>query len=528
MGRTEEAVLGLLDGAGAFSSRDVVSRTGLSGDAVNCCLRRLWRRGEVLRSEEPFMTRKGVFRGRAGKTRNLRMHYLFRAGSLSSVVDGVRFVSFEDCERRDRWGSGGESKARAIRAFLKENEGKAFYAVEVCEALAGKGVKQPDVMASVRLLERKGLVYVRGYQVGDRQTPFEKGYLLTWINEEGPRVEALRGAVDRTTAASEGSPSTHPIIHRVHLIRDMVIAATHLRELMSYEQLVEKLGCSEYEAEGAVHRALQLYPDLREERIFGLHRYYYHASMPGEDLKAALEMKRNYVRSTKGRQNRIGHNWEAAVEWFVDTFRRGAEFQSQEHRIRGMDPRRITLHLIRPVGDRRRNAEVDRVWTVTPGIFAQPITYVLECKWGLVGKRDLDDFLEVLRWSVEFGVDTSNGRAVKNGILGVFAGSAFDPKATIHLREEALSLPTYAGRLNLQLIHPSDLNKQLHERVGDTELTVQRICRITRDENEVRSTLTDIWANPKQAQKLLTQLAERNQGFYELEKTMEEESHPKA
>jgi hypothetical protein len=156
--------------------------------------------------------------------------------------------------------------------------------------------------------------------------------------------------------------------------------ARHLRELMSYRQIVEKLECTEGEADQAIARALQLYPDLREVKIFSRWRYYYHASLSEEDLRAALAMQENYIRMTRGRANRVGHNWEACVEWFIDTFTRGAEFQTQEHRTRGMDPGRITLHLIKPVGGRRQNAEVDRVWTVTPGVFAQPITYVLECK----------------------------------------------------------------------------------------------------------------------------------------------------
>jgi hypothetical protein len=462
------------------------------------------------------------FRGRAGKSRNLRRHYLFLVGSGSVTVDGVRFVSYEEYRGGHAVQEAGPSKVELVRGLLESNRDRAFYSVEVREALAGKGVRPPDVMASARQLERKGLVYVRGYQCNGRMTPFERDYLLTWVDQTKPRDTALREPVDRTTSALEGSPATHPTVHRVHVIRDLVIASSHLRELVGFEHVVEKLGCSEYEAENAIRRALQLYPDLKEERLFGLFRFYYHTSMTQEDLEAAKELRKNYLRTTKGTQNRIGHNWEAAVEWFIDTFTRGAEFQNKEHRVRGMDPRRITLHLLKPVGDRRRNAEVDRVWTVTPGIFAQPITYVLECKWGLVSKRDLDDFLEVLRWSTELGADTSNGRTVKNGVIGVFAASAFDPKATIYLGEEALSLPTYAARLNLQLIHPSDLNKQLHERVSDMEITVQRICRITKDENEVRETLTEIWRNPKQARKLLEQLTERNKGLYELEKTMEE------
>jgi hypothetical protein len=42
---------------------------------------------------------------------------------------------------------------------------------------------------------------------------------------------------------------------------------------------------------------------------------------------------------------------------------------------------------------------------------------LLECKWGLVQKRQVDDFLEVLRWSTESGVNTSEGRTIKRGIV---------------------------------------------------------------------------------------------------------------
>jgi len=525
MGRTVDAVLGVLEASGPLSSREIARRTGIGMDAVWSCLRRLWRGGRVVRSERVFETRNGVFRGRAGKSQNLRRYYLYLAGGESRVVDGVRYVRFGEAEADSRGHSGGESKAELVRRFLEEHGDKAFYSTEVRKALSSRGVKQCDVMASVRRLERKGLVYVRGYQTGDRQTPFAEGYLVTWIDQGKPREEALREAVDRTTRALEGSPATHPIIHRVHLVRDQIIAASHLRELVGFEQLREKLGCSEYEAEGAVKRALQLYPDLKEVKIFGRFRYYYHASMGREDLEAAVEMKRNYVRATQGRRNRIGHNWEAAVEWFIDRFTRGAEFQTQQHRRRGMDPRRITLHLVRPVGGRRRSAEVDRVWTVTPGPFAQPITYVLECKWGLLGKHDLDGFLEVLKWSREFGADTERGRVVRNGVVGVFAASAFNPRARIRIGGEEITLPAYAARLNIQMIHPADLNRRLHERVKDQKVTVQRICRLARDEKEVRETLTGIWEKPKSAERLLQQLAERNRDLYELERQMETEEH---
>jgi len=169
------------------------------------------------------------------------------------------------------------------------------------------------------------------------------------------------------------------------------------------------------------------YGDISELKLFDAYRYYHHTSLYGEELKAAISMKENYIRLAKGTANRVGHNWEAAADWFIDTFTQGAKFWTQKHRSGSMDPRRITLYLIKGVGGRRRAAEVDRIWDVNPGVFAPTITYVLSCKWGLVRKAHVDDFLEVLRWSKEFGVDTPEGRAVKQGVVGVFAASSFKP-----------------------------------------------------------------------------------------------------
>jgi len=42
-------------------------------------------------------------------------------------------------------------------------------------------------MTSVRRLERKGLVYVRGYRSGSRETPFKEGFLIAWIDPSKPR-----------------------------------------------------------------------------------------------------------------------------------------------------------------------------------------------------------------------------------------------------------------------------------------------------------------------------------------------------
>ncbi len=137
------------------------------------------------------------------------------------------------------------------------------------------------------------------------------------------------------------------MIERIHLIRDQILEATKLRDLVSFEYIQSKLDCSPYETVTAIDRALQLYSDLRVVKLFNAYNYYYHTSLAEEDLKVAISFKQNYVRQMKGRDNRIGHNWEACVEWFIDKFTVGAVFQTQNHRTKVMDPRRITLHLIK-------------------------------------------------------------------------------------------------------------------------------------------------------------------------------------
>jgi hypothetical protein len=46
-------------------------------------------------------------------------------------------------------------------------------------------------MSNVRRFEKRGLVYVRGYKLDDRQTPFKEGFLITWIVSQKPREQAL-------------------------------------------------------------------------------------------------------------------------------------------------------------------------------------------------------------------------------------------------------------------------------------------------------------------------------------------------
>jgi hypothetical protein len=507
------------------SQRQIVKMTGLSEGSAYNALYICWKRGLVLRTKDPIYKYERRFKGRAGISQTTRPYhlYLLRPEGRDSIrVDGRKFVKYAK-EYLDVRGGGKVSKAQRVLNFIKNHRDQAFFSTEIADALKEYGVKVRDVMSNVRRFEKRGSVYVRGYKQDDRQTPFKKGYLITWLDREKPREEAIEEAIEKTDRALADTVSSSPLMERVHCARDVIIEHSKLRKLVSFPYLHKKFGCTKYEAEHAVSRALQLYPDLKEVKLFNAYRYYYHTSMAEEDLQAALSMKRNFIRMTKGRDNRVGHNWEAVAEWFIDKFTTGAKFWTQNHRNKGMDPRRITLHLLKSVGGRRRSAEVDRVWEVTPGVFAPPITYVLSCKWGLVNKRHVDDFLDVLRWSKEFGVDTPDGRQVKQGVVGVFAASAFNPSESVRLKDETtISLASYAARMEMQLLKATDFNEKLREKDCPKRVTVQKVCKIASDEEEVRELLDALWKDPKKGEEILAEARERNEEIYRFEKMLEE------
>lgn len=426
-----KAVLTALADGRPRSAKEIVSATDIDEKTISHLLSNLWRKHLILRTDRPLFEYSKQFKGRAGFKSNTRMYHLYiindRTGqgeegtdAEETVIDGHTFVQFRPEYSDKRGNRGSKSKAQLVLNFLKDNSDRAFYSTEIFNALKEKGVTMPDIMTTARRYERKGLLYVRGYQTHDSQSPFQEGYLITWIEQQdgGNDLDALKQAVLRTNEALKDNASTNPLVQRVLAIRNLIVSETELGRITSVNQIKDMLkAATDTEAESAIMRATQLYPSIKETKLFDAYRYYYHESMNIEVLNASLEMAKNYIRISKGRANRIGHNWEACVEWFIDKFTIGAEFRTQNHRQNGkgggrMDPRRITLHLIKSVGDRRQSAEVDRVWTVTPSVFAKPVTYVLECKWGIVSRRDLDDFFNVLKWSTDF-VDTPEGRQVK-------------------------------------------------------------------------------------------------------------------
>jgi len=196
-------ILVALSGGDALSSREIAARSGLARLQVDNCIWRCWRQGYVLRTAEAVHVVETVHRGRGGSVVHNRPHhlYLLRAGDAGSVVvGGRRFVEFDPVFLDPR-GGGNLSKSLMIRDFLSENCDKAWFSRQVADRLADRGVRIVDIMSNVRRFERNGLVYVRGYKTDERETPFQEGYLLTWLDQDAPRDRALAEAVMRTDAA---------------------------------------------------------------------------------------------------------------------------------------------------------------------------------------------------------------------------------------------------------------------------------------------------------------------------------------
>ncbi|MHA1974095.1 MAG: hypothetical protein ACTSW1_13940 [Candidatus Hodarchaeales archaeon] len=150
-----------------------------------------------------------------------------------------------------------------------------------------EGVKKSDIMSTVRRYEKKGLVFVRGYRSERNQTPFKRGFLLTWINKDIPREKAIKEAFQRTENVLSEPSTTNVTGQRIRSIRDQVIADAQMKEITSMEILRRKIGSTKYELDYAIERCLQLYPDVKELSIFG-YKYLYHTSIEEKDLDASI------------------------------------------------------------------------------------------------------------------------------------------------------------------------------------------------------------------------------------------------
>lgn len=135
-------------------------------------------------------------------------------------------------------------------------------------------------------------------------------------------------------------------------------------------------------------------------------------------------------------------------------------------------------------------------------------------------RKTLDEFLEVLKWSTDFGVDTENGRELKKGVIPVFAAGTYNPREMVIVNGERVTLAQYAGRMNIKLLRLADFNEKLRKKGIDKRLTVQKICRFCREEEEIRGTLDRIWSERQSVQELLQEIQYRNRNVYDFERTL--------
>jgi hypothetical protein len=76
--------------------------------------------------------------------------------------------------------------------------------------------------------------------------------------------------------------------------------------------------------------------------------------------------------------------------------------------------------------------------------------------------------------------------------------------------------------MNIQLLKAADFNKKLREKDCPKDVTVQKICKIARDEKEVRVILDAIWREPLKAKEIIVETLEKNKEIYGFEKMLEE------
>ena len=74
----------------------------------------------------------------------------------------------------------------------------------------------------------------------------------------------------------------------------------------------------------------------------------------------------------------------------------------------------------------------------------------------------------------------------------------------------------------MQLLKAADFNEKLRERGIPKEATVQRICRVAKDEGDVRQVIDKIWDDTESSAKVLSEIADKNSEIYSFEKMLEE------
>jgi hypothetical protein len=481
----------------------------------------LYKRGALLRTEKPRAQRDS--NGWAME----EARHLWKPrtnGETSCFVNGEAFIEHKPRPSK----SLSQSIIEYVREYLHDRAAFTTGLRTKLEERLGTSIRQSMVMYVLGKYRHRE-VYVRGYQSADKMTPFEQGFAVTWIDPNLTREQALAQAKERTDKLLQDEQTTSPLFQRVHNVFDIVTDVSLKRDIAGQIYIMSELACSRHQLELALEKTVQLYPMIKRVSIFGDangdygYPYFYNERvLSQEDLQAAINAKMQYLMKVKRSDERKGHALEGVV-WRSLEKLRGARFVQQKHRTEGMHPYRHTLHLIKPVRRRKKSAEIDGVWeSRESGTLCahEKVTNVVEAKFSLIRRDDLEDFVEIVKWSKEFGANDRHGRIIKNGVVLWVSGAAIDSKATIPVGNEYLTVAQYAARLGIKFIATSEINAQLQKR-GWEKASVNAICKAAKDANEAMQIFDEIWKHPDKAQDILGKYREQNKSILEQERMLE-------
>ena len=151
-------------------------------------------------------------------------------------MENLRFLSFSKTPRIAK-----PNKSQLILTFLRENVDRAFYTSEIAKLLKDQGVTIRDIAANLRRYEKKGHVFFRGYRTAEHETPFAAGYIVTYLDASKSRSQAIAEALQRTDSLLEGGSHINPLAERIRVIRDEILKAKELKEIVSLSFLKQKL-----------------------------------------------------------------------------------------------------------------------------------------------------------------------------------------------------------------------------------------------------------------------------------------------
>jgi len=520
-GTIQSRIMRLLSNEAPRSIKEIATELRLSEESTYNAAYLLYKRGALFRSEKRGAQQNA--NGLAGEP----AHHLWVPRSNGEAKCIVRAESFISHKPRE-----GKSTSQSIIEYVRQHlRDRAAFTTDLrkdLEEQLGAKILQSMVMYVLGRYRHRE-VYVRGYQSADKMTPFEQGFAVTWIDPNLPREQALAQAKERTDKLLQDEQTTSPLFQRVHSIYDIVTDVSLKRDIAGQIYVMSELGCSRHQLELALKKTTEFYASIKRVSIFGDEQgnygyphYYNEKILSHDDLEAAVKAKQQYLMKVKSSDERKGHALEGVVWWCLERFRR-ARFRSQKHRTEGMHPYRHTLHLIKPVRRRKKSAEIDGVWeSREPALLCnnEEVTNLIEVKFNLIRRDDIEDFLDIARFSKEFGADDRHGRVIRNGVVLWMVGAAIDNKASILVGNDYLTVASFASRLGIKFIPVSQINEQLQHH-GWEKASVKAICKAAKDAHEAMAILDQIWAHPKEAKEIISKYTEQNKSILEQERMLE-------